>query len=142
MTEEGKSMLIAHEGEILHAYEDSLGFLTIGIGHLIDARKGGGIPKRISRELFEDDVNIATARARMAFPWFDGLDPVRQDAIVNLVFNLGLDGVKGFRLMCEAMERHDWERAAYELYNSRWSHQVQRERCQDLIGAIEKGKWA
>ncbi len=33
------------EGEVLHAYQDSLGYWTIGIGVLIDKRKGGGITK-------------------------------------------------------------------------------------------------
>src|SRR5689334_9191319 len=103
MTEQGKTILLNHEGEVLHCYPDSEGFHTIGCGHLIDARKGGAIPQRVSRELFDDDINIATARSRMAFSWFDGLDPVRQDAIVNLVFNLGLDGLKGFKLMLEAI---------------------------------------
>jgi lysozyme len=39
--------LIAHlrreEGEVLHVYKDHLGYLTIGVGRLIDKRKGGCI---------------------------------------------------------------------------------------------------
>ena len=41
MTSEGAAKLIHHEGEALHAYQDHLGFWTIGIGH--HKRKGGGI---------------------------------------------------------------------------------------------------
>lgn len=141
MTPEGQARLIGHEDEILYAYQDSLGYWTIGVGHLIDKRKGGAIPQRISRELLEDDINVATVRARIAFPWFDGLDPVRQDAIVNLTFNLGIEGLKKFQLMIGAIQRQDWGRASYELFNSLWAHQVQRQRRDDLMRAIESGEW-
>ena len=64
VTPEGQARLIEHEGEILHAYPDSEGWLTIGIGHLIDKRKGGAISQRVSRLLFEDDIALATAQDR------------------------------------------------------------------------------
>ena len=44
-------LLIAEEGEKLSAYQDSMGFWTIGVGRLIDARKGGGISQEESRYL-------------------------------------------------------------------------------------------
>ena len=141
MTPQGYIKIIEHEGEILHAYQDSLGYWTIGIGHLIDKRKGGGIPQRISRELLEDDISVATVHCRIAFPWFDGLDPVRQDAIVNLCFNLGIEGLKKFHNMLAAIEKQDWPQAAYELFNSLWAKQVQERRRVDLMTAIEKGVW-
>lgn len=31
------------EGRVPHAYQDHLGYWTIGVGHLIDKRKGGGL---------------------------------------------------------------------------------------------------
>jgi lysozyme len=37
------------EGEVLHAYQDKYGYWTIGVGRLIDARKGGGISVEESR---------------------------------------------------------------------------------------------
>jgi lysozyme len=46
--------LIADEDEVLHAYQDHLGFLTIGIGVLIDERKGDGIAQEESRYLFRN----------------------------------------------------------------------------------------
>lgn len=141
MTNEGMAFLIKHEGEVLHAYSDSQGFLTIGVGHLIDSRRGGAIPQRISRELLADDIAVATVRARAAFAWFDALDPARQDAIVNLVFNMGIEGVKRFGLMIEAIEAQDWGRASYELFNSLWAKQVQKERVDDLRRALENGRW-
>ena len=41
------SQLIKHlrfeEGVVPHAYEDHLGYLTIGCGHMVDERLGGGL---------------------------------------------------------------------------------------------------
>ena len=38
------------EGSRPHAYQDHLGFWTIGVGRLIDVRKGGGLsPERAMR---------------------------------------------------------------------------------------------
>ena len=142
MTPEGENRLIGHEGEVLHAYEDTEGLLTIGIGHLIDPKRGGGITQQISRLMFEEDINVATVRARIAFShWFDRLDPVRQDVIVMLVFNMGVEGVKKFKLMLAAIEAEDWSKAAYELWNSQWRMQVGNKRARDLTTALEKGSW-
>ena len=33
--------LTIDEGRVSHVYKDSLGYYTIGIGHLVDQRKGG-----------------------------------------------------------------------------------------------------
>lgn len=115
MTPEGKNKLIDHEGEILWAYPDSKGYLTIGVGHLIDKRKGGSIPQRISRLLLADDIAVKTAECRAAFDWFDGLDETRKDAIVNLCFNIGIDNLRGFRNMAAAIVAGDWQRAHDEL---------------------------
>jgi lysozyme len=43
-----------HEGRVLHAYRDSLGFWTIGVGRLIDARKGAKLPEHILEQLTPD----------------------------------------------------------------------------------------
>ena len=125
MTPEGQAKLIEHEEEILHAYTDSKGYLTIGVGHLIDKRKGGSIPQRISRLLLADDIAVKTAECRAAFDWYDGLDETRKDAIVNLCFNIGIQNLKGFRNMIAAIQACDWQRVHDEL----------------LYADPSKGKW-
>jgi len=141
MTPRGEQKLIEHEGECLSAYQDSEGWWTIGIGHLIDARKGGRITKRASRILFDDDVAFYTASARANFPWIDHLDAVRQDVIVMLCFNMGVEGLKTFHLMIAAIEQEQWDQAAFELFNSLWARQVQPNRRDELCNALETGKW-
>ena len=44
------------EGTVLQAYQDSLGYWTIGTGRLIDKRRGGGITKAEADYLLANDV--------------------------------------------------------------------------------------
>jgi len=142
MTNEGYSKLIEFEGEKFSAYPDSLGYLTIGIGHCIDERKGCGISQRISRLIYDEDIARATATARANFEWFDALDPVRQDIIVMLIFNLGVNGLNAFHLMLQAFSEHAWHEAAFQLANSlRGRKQIGLERKRAECNAIELGKW-
>src|SRR5690349_3320190 len=76
------------EGVVLHAYRDHLGYLTIGCGRLIDARRGGGISREESDYLLANDVAGRVAALEAMYPWFAAIDPVRQSAFVNLAFNL------------------------------------------------------
>lgn len=141
MTPQGYIKLLEQEGEVLHAYPDSEGFLTIGIGHLIDARLGGAISQRISRELYDDDIAVATARCRVHLDFFDALDPVRQDVFINLMFNMGPERLKTFKLMLSAAKDHQWAEAAFQLANSLWGRQVSAERKRELCDALEHGRW-
>jgi lysozyme len=120
------AQLIDHEGEILHAYPDSLGYTTIGVGHCIDARVGGAIPQSVSRVLLDLALDDVLADLSAHFDWFDGLDPVRWRAVADLRYNLGPNRFRGFKLFLAAMWRGDYEDAANELVDSQWYGQVGR----------------
>jgi len=60
------------EGEVLHFYIDHLGFQTIGVGHLIDKRRGGGIDKETSDFIFNKDYEAFLAGAKINWPDFGG----------------------------------------------------------------------
>jgi GH24 family phage-related lysozyme (muramidase) len=73
-----KAQLIRDEDVVEYAYEDSLGFLTIGVGHLIDKRRGGKLPRHIIDALLEWDITQKSAEIYTAFPWVTELDEVRK----------------------------------------------------------------
>lgn len=81
------------EGRVLHAYQDSLGFLTIGIGRLIDKRKGGGITNEEADYLKLNDINKVKVGLERRLAWWRSLDAARQRVMMNLAFNLGADGL-------------------------------------------------
>jgi lysozyme len=141
MTEPGKALLFEHEGQRLEPYQDSLGNWTIGVGHLLNGGPHERITVERSHELFFEDVSKAEAECWRVFPWFGGLDQVRQDALINLMFNMGATRLLGFKRTLAAIERGDWIGAAFELSNSLWARQVQKTRKDDLCNALEFGTW-
>ena len=58
--------------------------------------------------------------------------------LVNMAFNLGISGLKTFRLMIAAIERQDWVDAAREGLDSRWSGQVGDRAIQTDAGAKDR----
>jgi len=75
--------LIRDEGEVHHAYQDSLGFWTLGIGRLIDQRRGGGITHDEALFLLQNDIESKTEDLDRALPWWKTLSEVRQRALLN-----------------------------------------------------------
>jgi lysozyme len=135
-----KTHLVVDEGVKLHAYQDSLGFWTIGVGRLIDARRGGGISYAEALDLLDNDIEKHWRELVERLPWVLTLDVVRQVALANLVFNLGVDGLAKFVNTLAAVKRGDWSSAANGLRNSRWYTQVQRSRSERIIYMVLKGE--
>lgn len=131
--------LVADEREVLHAYEDHLKFLTIGVGRLIDQRKGGGISREESRYLLANDIRRCMAIAGQ-WDWFDQLDWPRQGVIVCMLFQLGARGVSGFRKMLAAIDRKDYQGAADEMLDSDW-HKDTPARCERMAAIMRSGQW-
>jgi lysozyme len=127
------------EGRVLHAYADSLGYLTIGIGRLIDKRRGGGISNAEADLLKMNDIAKVRAGLDAKLPWWRSLDPVRQRAIQNMAFQLGLTGLLGFRATLAAVKDGDFVRAAANMRRSKWAKQTPA-RAERVIRMMEKGE--
>lgn len=119
-----QKLLLREEDEVLHAYTDSLGLLTIGVGHLIDERKGGGISQKISRLILNDDMDEKYQDLIKALPWTSNLDPVRQNTLVAMTFQLGIEGLLKFKLFLAYLQGGHYEMAAQEMLNSLWAKQT------------------
>lgn len=128
------------EGRVLHAYQDSLGFWTIGIGRLIDKRKGGGISNDEANYLKRNDIARFKRDLDRVAPWWRTADPVRQRAIQNLAFNLGADGlVEKWPNTVALMKAGRWREAAAAIRaNKVWVGQV-KGRAERIAQQIETG---
>ena len=131
------------EGRVLHAYQDSLGFWTIGIGRLIDKRKGGGISNEEADYLKANDIARFKRDLDRHAPWWRNLDPVRQRVIQNLAFNLGADGlVKKWPNTVAMIQKGDYAGAAKAMRgNGVWIGQV-KDRGRRLATMMETGRAA
>jgi len=135
-----KNQLRHDEGVRKHAYTDSEGYLTIGVGRLIDRVKGGRLSDDEIELMLNNDVDRFSARLSHDYSWFDDLSDVRQEVLVNMAFNLGLSGLAGFRLMLGAIARGDWLDASREGLDSKWSGQVGN-RAIRLMQALRTNQW-
>lgn len=123
------------EGRERSAYQDSLGYWTIGVGHLIDGRRGGGISDAIIDAILQEDIATKKAQLTDQIPWWTALDDVRQDALVNMAFNLGVDGLLQFEHFLGALHTGDYTSAAASMMQSLWAKQVGQRavRIHDMI---------
>jgi len=128
------------EGRVLHAYQDSLGWWTIGIGRLIDKRKGGGISNEEADYLKRNDIARFKRDLDKHVPWWRSASPVRQRAIQNLAFNLGAVGLaQKWPNTVALMKNGKWKEAAAAIRaNKVWVGQV-KGRAERIAKQIENG---
>jgi lysozyme len=119
-----KAQLISDEAIRLKPYYCTANKLTIGIGRNLE---DVGISEAEAHFLFENDV-ARVERQVQRDPDISGiymrLDERRQEAILNMCFQLGLAGLKRFRRMWAALAMRDYERAYIEALDSNWAKQT------------------
>jgi len=135
-----ESQLRLDEQEVLHAYQDHLGFWTIGVGRLIDKRKGGGISREEAALLLRNDIQRTTGAIQENIPWFEKLDTVRQAVLLNMAFQMGVGGLLGFRNTLKLIEDGKYVHAAAAMLQSKWATQTP-ERAKRLATQIRTGEW-
>lgn len=134
--------LVGDEGEVLHAYRDHLGYLTIGVGILIDERKGGGITQDESRYLLRNRLRQRVAQCSERFEWWQSIDEVRRGVIVCMAYQIGVNGVANFRKMCAALRIRDYNTAAMEMLDSDWASEKQTPvRAKRMARIMRSGNW-
>lgn len=126
------------EGVVPYAYQDSLGYWTIGVGRLIDKRKGGRLTDTEMDYLLGNDIMEKEAELDKALPWWRNMTAARQRVLLNMCFNLGLTKLLGFKNALKAMEAGDYQKAAAGMLDSLWARQV-GQRAQRLATMMRNG---
>ena len=139
MTEKLLEMLKRHEGVRSHVYLCSAGYETIGVGRNI-SKSGMGLSEDEVDYLLENDILRVLKELSAEYPWFNDLDDVRKDAMIDISFNLGATRLRGFKKALAAMEVADYTLAAKEFLDSKWSRDV-KGRAHELASMIETGEY-
>ena len=139
MTERLLEMLKRHEGVRSTVYLCSAGYETIGVGRNISS-SGMGLSDDEVNYLLENDIERVIKELSTEYPWFNSLDDVRKDAMIDISFNLGATRLRGFKNALAAMEAADYTTAAKEFLDSKWSRDV-KGRSHELAGMIETGEY-
>ncbi|KQW79698.1 glycoside hydrolase family protein [Brevundimonas sp. Root1279] len=131
------------EGLRLNAYPDPLSGgdpWTIGYGATgKDIRKGvvwtdAQAEQRLI-EMAEDHARRFEERA----PWAAKLDPVRRRVLHNMAYNLGVEGLLGFKNTLGFVQTGQYGRAADGMLASKWARQV-GQRAVRLAQQMRTGK--
>ncbi len=114
------------EGFVPHAYQDHLGYWTLGYGFLIDERRDADMPKRIAEQWLIHEVVTRWNKLVVREPWLNTQPEDVRRALGNMAYQLGLNGVCNFKKMLKALKNGNRELAAAEALNSRWAEQTPR----------------
>lgn len=130
------------EGLRLTAYWDPIGKVwTVGYGHTgPDVTEGTVWTLAQAEAALAEDLNTAADEVDRAFPWAESMGVVRWSVLVNMAFNMGLDGLEEFHMMLAAAQRGDWVEAAAQMLESLWATQV-KGRALRLAQQMETNKW-
>ena len=134
------SRIVEHEGMKKFAYKDTMGYITVGIGRCVQDGIGKGLSVDECFFLLKND--IADFRSQLIkYDWFKCQDDIRQGALIELCFNMGLTHLLQFKNMLDSLGRKSYPEASKELLNSKWAEQVGASRSSDLAYRISFGRY-
>ena len=114
--------LIKHdEGLRLKPYLCPANKLTIGYGRNID---DNGISEEEAEYLLLNDVENAERELTNTFSFYTSLSEVRKAVLLNMVFNMGLSKLLGFKKMIAALQQSNYPLAAQEMLDSNAARQL------------------
>jgi|TARA_B100001964_G_scaffold212795_1_gene249111 lysozyme len=136
-----KNEIKQHEGFNQAVYKDSLGKKTVGYGHLCvedhweDDKK---YDTSYLEEIFEKDFNIALNDANKILEG-KPVNHIAREAIIELVFNIGMPRTKKFVKCLAALDKEDYNEAGNQILDSLYARQVPA-RAGTLAGKIKSAK--
>jgi lysozyme len=119
-------------------YKDTKGIETIGYGLNLQAR---GLSEQESSFALYNDIFHHYDILDKQLNFFSNLDDTRKVALIDMAYNMGDQGLYGFKKMLHALSMGDFKGAAVEMRNSKWYIDVKSNRADRLIDMIETGNW-
>lgn len=135
-----REMLKRHEGVKKYAYEDHLGYVTVGVGRCLDENVGLGLSGEEIDYLLMNDIHRCRQELESEYDWFEDLDSVRQEALIDLSFNIGQTRLRGFVKALGHMADGNYAEAGDEFYDSKWAAQV-GDRALEICQMIKSGEY-
>jgi lysozyme len=126
-----------HEDLRLKPYKCTANKITIGYGRNLEQN---GITKLEAEGLLQNDIVYFFDILPNKIEFFHLLSKPRADVLVNMAFNLGVNGLLRFKKMLAAVEAGDYLTASKEMLNSKWAEQV-GDRALELSMQMEKGEY-
>lgn len=127
--------LKAEEGYRRYPYPDTGGSLAVGYGHNLHTR---GVSKPQAEMLLHSVVGELQTALRLRFEWYERLSPARQAALIEMAYQMGVEGLVKFKRTLALIERGQFNDAADNMLRSLWAHQTP-ERAQRVAERFRRG---
>ena len=124
--------LMVHEGLKLQPYKCTAGKLTIGVGRNLD---DVGITEAEAKFMLEGDIARCMGECVREFDWFVDSPELIKEAVINLVFNMGISRFRKFKKTIKHLSKKEYTLAGAELLNSRYAEQVPK-RAEEIANQI------
>lgn len=118
---EGFSNKIYRDTSERIGFENKKGKVTVGWGYNIDDK---GLPTDICQMLLDREISAATDDLINNYSWVSGLDSVRREVLIEMMYNLGLGKFRAFKMTLSAIENGDYKLASEHMLDSLWAKQV------------------
>lgn len=128
-----EQLLAADEGLRLIPYRCCAGVLSIGYGTALP------ITEEEAHLLLRHRLERVLDQCERRFPWWPRLSPARKQVIASMGYQMGMDGLMGFRKMLAALERGDYDTAGKEMMDSKWARSDSPARAQRFRKMMERG---
>lgn len=109
-----------HEGYSRFPYKCTAGKLTIGYGLNLDA----GVDRDLAALILDYQIINVKQACNLKLDWFQDMDQVRRDVVVNMVFNLGMQRFLKFKKTIGYLNESRYTLASFEMLDSKWATQV------------------
>ena len=126
-----------HEGVKDTLYKCTSDKWTIGVGRNLE---DVGLSEEEIDYLLENDIIRTKDLMDNYMPWHKDLDEVRQEALINFVFNVGIGTAMKFKNGMLSLEEGDYSSAAAHMLDSAWAKQV-GDRAIEITQMIETGEY-
>lgn len=145
----------AHEGFEAHPYKDTRNLWTFGKGHCLETNPLSGADWRYLLEnghlaaaitqagadwLMQKELDDVEAQCARMFDFWPKLSAARQNALIEMTYQMGMPKLCGFHKMLAAIEAGDWQTAHDEALDSDWAKQTPA-RARELAELLRSGEF-
>lgn len=132
----GIDLLKRQEGFRAKVYKCPAGKQSIGYGYNLEANPlelsaaviagfyKNGITRAEAEQLLIDELHRLESILAPKLDYWPGLNQARQSVLLNMAYNLGVEGLFEFSKTLSFIRRGDYGAAAKEMLNSQWARQV------------------
>ena len=122
-----------HEGFEPRPYKCPTGHDTIGYGFKMSDLY---IEEDIAHEMLVRILSHKEKQMRDTFDWIDDMPILIQEVVLNMCFQMGVNGVSKFKKMIRAMKNEEWADAANEMLDSKWARSDSPNRAKELSDIV------